>query len=246
MAGKGPATSALGHRSDRAWQKAAAAREEYSKTVDEVEDRFNLLLDLRDHAIKKMEEQLGRLRTLVTGTDQRLNFKVLVVEESPALRTALVAALQRKFYASGAADLRSALECLQEEPDAILADVHLSRTLAASVRQEISRISGRPIPLMTICDPTNTAVLEHLRELGIYAAFPKPFRLKDIVARVETLCAETQGNDLPTPHLNPKIEIQVHPVHDRFIDDGLGDLEQTEPSFAVAAVHADETRKETT
>ena len=184
----------LESRAGMSWRKAEAARREYARTVDEIEDRFNLLLGLRDSVIERLEEKLTRLRTRIEVPDRRLNFKVLVVEESPDLRVAIVAALQRKFQAFGAVDSTTALECLIEKPDVILTDVRLPGTHVGAMIRQMWRGAGRRLPIMAIYDPEDKDLVESIRGLGLRAAFRKPFRLKEIVAGVEALCADARGS----------------------------------------------------
>lgn len=177
-------------RAEAARRKAEEANQSYTDTLEEIKEHFGVLLELRDRRIGELERKLARLTArskAEPGSEGQHYFKVLVVENSPALRTTLVAALQRKFHAFGAAHGRPALKCLAEKPDLLLIGLYLPHADCAALTRQIQR-AAQELPIMVMCGLKTKELLESLQGLGVPAIFQKPFLPAEVVAGVEDFC----------------------------------------------------------
>ena len=114
--------------------------------------------------------------------------RILVVDDDPALRDMLVAALEREGWTVEAArDARAAEVALESfEPDLAILDVRLGPgadgfTLAKRVRQR----SDLPFIFLTAQDSVESRLAGF--ETGADDYLPKPFVLAELVARVRAL-----------------------------------------------------------
>jgi len=116
------------------------------------------------------------------------NARILVVDDDPALRDLLVAALEREGWrAEAVADAGEAEEALDRfVPDLAILDVHLGGgadgfTLAKRVRQRSD------LPFIFLTDENSVEARLAGFETGADDYMPKPFVLAELVARVRAL-----------------------------------------------------------
>lgn len=165
-------------RAQRAWRKADEADLRYVETLEEIKSHFGILLELRERKIAELEERLAQ------STDERANFNVLVAEHSVVLRTALVAILQRKFQAFGAADGYAALEAMVARPDLILTGLDLPYVNGVELVRHV-RCLAEDLPVLVMYRADEAALLGRIADLGVRSCFRKPFRLAAVVEAVE-------------------------------------------------------------
>ncbi len=174
-------------RGRKAKRKAADAERQRAQTLGEIKQHYGILLELRDRKIGQLEQMLAHVppqsETELSPTE-RMDFKVLVVESSSVLRTAMIAALQRRFQAFAASDCKEAMHLLGEKPDLILAELSSSDERAEQI-SELARLVAGKVPLAVIYEPEAGHMLNYLQELGILEGIEKPFELGEIVQMVE-------------------------------------------------------------
>jgi len=109
---------------------------------------------------------------------------ILVVDDEPSYRDALSVALQREGFAvDTAADGVEALERFEaSRPALVLLDVMLPRMSGVDVCREIRTTSRTPIIMVTAKNAEIDAVVG--REVGADDYVTKPFRLRELIARV--------------------------------------------------------------
>ncbi len=109
---------------------------------------------------------------------------ILVVDDEPAYRDALRAALQREgFGVDLAADGPDALRRVKASaPDLVLLDLMLPGMSGIDVCREIRKMSAVPIIMVTARDSELETVVG--LEVGADDYVTKPFRLRELVARV--------------------------------------------------------------
>ena len=121
---------------------------------------------------------------------------ILVVDDEPTLREALVEALEADgFRVVAAADGRQALETFRaEQPDLVLLDLMLPELSGIEVCRIIRAESGVPIVMLTAKSDTVDVVLG--LESGADDYIVKPFKPKELVARIR---ARMRRYDEPAP-----------------------------------------------
>ncbi len=112
--------------------------------------------------------------------------RVLVVDDDPALAEMLQIVLRHEGYepfwsASGSKAMSAFHSC---EPDLVLLDVMLPGRSGIDVCRDIRAISGVPIIMLTAKSDTTDVV--HGLEAGADDYVSKPFRAKELLARVRT------------------------------------------------------------
>ncbi|MFL5642605.1 MAG: response regulator [Chloroflexota bacterium] len=112
---------------------------------------------------------------------------ILVVDDEPTLREALVEALESDgFRAVAAADGREALTLFRSErPDLVLLDLMLPELSGIEVCRIIRAESGVPIVMLTAKDSELDKVVG--LELGADDYVTKPFSLRELTARIRAL-----------------------------------------------------------
>ena len=114
--------------------------------------------------------------------------KILIVEDHPALRTALEIALQKRGYqTASAADGETALQLASEQrPDLLLLDIMLPRRSGFEVCQQLRR---RKVALPILVLTAKTADQDELLsfQLGADDFVRKPFKIETLLARIEAL-----------------------------------------------------------
>ena len=119
---------------------------------------------------------------------------ILVVDDEPSYRDALSVALQREGFAvDTAADGVEALERVAaSRPALILLDVMLPRISGVDVCREIRKTSRVPIIMVTARNAEIDAVVG--LEVGADDYVTKPFRLRELIARVRAALRRLPGD----------------------------------------------------
>jgi two-component system, OmpR family, response regulator RegX3 len=134
---------------------------------------------------------------------------VLVVDDEPSYRDALASALRREgFGVDVAADGIEAIERFAvNPPDLVLLDVMLPRMSGVDVCRELRQHSSVPIIMVTARDSELDTVVG--LEVGADDYVNKPFRVRELVARIRSALrrsqlpgqAEPVGTELVAPVL---------------------------------------------
>lgn len=121
---------------------------------------------------------------------------ILVVDDEPSYRDALSVALQREGFAvDTAADGIEALERFEaSRPALVLLDVMLPRMSGVDVCREIRATSRTPIIMVTAKNAEIDAVVG--LEVGADDYVTKPFRLRELIARVRAALRRVPVEDL--------------------------------------------------
>jgi two-component system response regulator RegX3 len=143
---------------------------------------------------------------MVTG-DERI--RVLVVEDEDSYRQALSSGLGREgFDVEVAADGFEALRLFAERtPDIVLLDILLPGMRGIEVCRRMREVSAVPIVMVSAVDAELDVVLGF--ELGASGYVTKPFRLRELVARMHAILRraartpEMAGPGEPAPGLVP-------------------------------------------
>ena len=121
---------------------------------------------------------------------------ILVVDDEPSYRDALSVALQREGFAvDTAADGVEALERFEaSRPALVLLDVMLPRMSGVDVCREIRSTSRTPIIMVSAKNAEIDAVVG--LEVGADDYVTKPFRLRELIARVRAALRRVPVEDL--------------------------------------------------
>jgi two-component system response regulator RegX3 len=163
------------------------------------------------------------------------NIRVLVVEDEESYRQALVSGLSREGFvvdvaADGPEGLRRFIERL---PDIVLLDLLLPGMHGTEVCRRMREISPVPIVMVSAVGAELDVVLG--LELGAAGYVTKPFRLRELVARMQAILRRVSPPELPALELEP----------DR--TEGEGDyLDDAPADIAFGAVSVDFVRREVT
>ena len=130
------------------------------------------------------------------------SIKVLVVEDEESYRQALSSGLGHEGFdvivaSDGPAGLRL---FVQHHPDIVLLDMLLPGMHGIDVCRKLRAISDVPILMVSAVDSELDVVLG--LELGASGYVTKPFRLRELVARMHAILRRVHPRDL-TPHLDP-------------------------------------------
>src|SRR3954470_5863475 len=146
---------------------------------------------------------------------------ILVGDDEPSLREALVEALESDgFRAVAAADGREALAMFRaERPDLVLLDLMLPELSGIEVCRIIRAESGVPIVMLTAKDSELDKVVG--LELGADDYVTKPFSLRELSARIRALFRRSEQ---ATPPGGPAVvdlgKVQVDLAGHRLLRDG--------------------------
>lgn len=123
--------------------------------------------------------------------------RVLVVEDEPSFVEALSAGLRREGFALDIArDGREALDRFRAcEPDLVLLDVMLPRLSGLDVCREIRTISNVPILMVSARGEEIDTVVG--LEVGADDYVPKPYRFRELVARMRAALRRAQLQAAP-------------------------------------------------
>lgn len=173
---------------------------------------------------------------------ERDSIKVLVVEDEESYRQALSSGLGREgFEVVVATDGPEGLRLFaQHHPDIVLLDILLPGMHGIDVCRKLRAISDVPILMVSAVDTELDVVLG--LELGASGYVTKPFRLRELVARMHAILRRVHPLG-PTPLPDsvagslPSARTGVHVPGDS-VDDG--------PEEAFGAVTVDHVRREVT
>jgi two-component system response regulator RegX3 len=132
---------------------------------------------------------------------------ILVVDDEQSYRDALRVALEREgFRVEVAADGIEALERFESSrPSLVLLDLMLPRMSGVDVCRELRSRSQVPIIMVTARNAEIDAVVG--LEVGADDYVTKPFRLRELVARVRAALRRGRTDDTPTADRGEVIEI---------------------------------------
>ena len=142
--------------------------------------------------------------------------KILVVEDEIALSETLVYNLERQGYdVSAAMDGHEALEKARSiKPDLIVLDIMLPGLDGLEITRILRKESGIPILILTAQGDEIDRVLG--LELGADDYMPKPFSMRELLARVKALLRRIQLDSEGTQTIaNKKIEFGNLAIDDR-------------------------------
>jgi two-component system response regulator RegX3 len=124
---------------------------------------------------------------------------VLVVEDEPSFAEALTVGLRREgFRVTVAGDGVAALERFGEiEPDIVLLDVMLPRLSGVDVCREIRGRS--PVPIIMVTAKTSEIDAVVGLEVGADDYVTKPYRLRELVARIRAVMRRTENRNETAP-----------------------------------------------
>ncbi len=113
--------------------------------------------------------------------------KILIVEDSPALRQSLARLLQAELYdvvqaIDGVDGLQKASLC---QPDLIIMDVNMPRMDGLSALQRLREFSAVPVLLLSVRNSQNDRVIG--LDIGADDYLAKPFGVEELLARVRAL-----------------------------------------------------------
>ncbi len=133
-------------------------------------------------------------------------YKVLVVEDEASFADALVVGLEReRFRVAVATDGPSALERFDHlSPDIVLLDVMLPGMSGLDVCRELRNRSTVPIVMVTARSSEVDAVVG--LELGADDYIAKPYRLRELVARIRALLRRSEFRER-NPEVTRRIEV---------------------------------------
>ena len=123
---------------------------------------------------------------------------VLVVDDEPAFREGLRQALKQEgFVVHLAADGEEALEVWRAyHPDLVLLDVMLPRMSGIDVCREIRSVDETPVIMVSARNEEIDAVVA--LEVGADDYVAKPYRVRELVARMRTVLRRSTASAAPT------------------------------------------------
>lgn len=145
-------------------------------------------------------ESTGRERT-----------KVLVIEDEESYREALTSGLGVEgFEVVLAADGPEGLRLLDEQdPDVVLLDMLLPGMHGIDVCRRIRAVSSVPVLMVSAVDTELDVVLG--LELGASGYVTKPFRLRELVARIHAILRRVPGRSMAVPRRSAPVDIAPFP-----------------------------------
>jgi two-component system, OmpR family, response regulator RegX3 len=143
-------------------------------------------------------------------TDAEGVARILVVEDEESYREALQAGLRKEGFAVElAADgLEGLRRFAANPPDLVLLDVLLPGLSGTEVYRRMRALAPVPVIMVTALDAEMDIVLG--LELGAADYVTKPYRLRELVARIQAVLRRVQPPPIPTP-ARPAVET-VPPV----------------------------------
>jgi two-component system, OmpR family, response regulator RegX3 len=134
------------------------------------------------------------------------NIRVLVVEDEESYRQALASGLSREgFVVDVAADGPEGLRrFIDQPPDIVLLDLLLPGMHGTEVCRRMREINAVPIVMVSAVGAELDVVLG--LELGAAGYVTKPFRLRELVARMQAILRRVSPPELPALELEPDRE----------------------------------------
>jgi len=166
--------------------------------------------------------------------------RVLVVEDEESYRQALSSGLGREgFVVEVAADGVEGLRLFTDNPpDIVLLDMLLPGMHGIEVCRRMRRVAPVPIVMVTAVDSEFDVVLG--LELGAAGYVTKPFRLRELVARMQAILRRVSPPEVPPFAVDAE---GAEPVWDPSDDP---DDEEERPDVAFGSVVVDFVRREVT
>jgi two-component system response regulator RegX3 len=132
---------------------------------------------------------------------------VLVVDDEPAFREGLRQALKQEgFVVHLAADGEEALEVWRAyHPDIVLLDVMLPRMSGIDVCRAIRAVDDTPVIMVSARNEEIDAVVA--LEVGADDYVAKPYRVRELVARMRTVLRRTGGGSGRDPEQSPVLRV---------------------------------------
>ena len=134
-------------------------------------------------------------------------FSILVVDDEPAFREGLRQALKQEgFVVHLAADGEEALEVWRAyHPDIVLLDVMLPRMSGIDVCREIRSVDDTPVIMVSARNEEIDAVVA--LEVGADDYVAKPYRVRELVARMRTVLRRSGVRSAPGGPDGPVLEV---------------------------------------
>ncbi|HEY0520022.1 MAG TPA: response regulator transcription factor [Ilumatobacteraceae bacterium] len=128
---------------------------------------------------------------------------VLVVEDEPSFVDALTIGLTREgFRVVSVTDGFEAVQCFEEvQPDIVLLDVMLPRLSGIDVCRHLRKRSQVPIIMVTAKGAEIDTVVG--LEVGADDYITKPYRMREVVARMRAVLRRAPGDSSPAAELAP-------------------------------------------
>ncbi len=128
---------------------------------------------------------------------------VLVVEDEPSFVEALTIGLSREgFHVVSVGDGFEALQCFDEvQPDIVLLDVMLPRLSGIDVCRQLRKKSHVPIIMVTAKGAEIDTVVG--LEVGADDYITKPYRMREVVARMRAVLRRSPGDPAIASELSP-------------------------------------------
>ncbi|HEV3281339.1 MAG TPA: response regulator transcription factor [Acidimicrobiales bacterium] len=148
------------------------------------------------------------------------NIRVLVVEDEESYRQALASGLSREgFVVDVAADGPEGLRrFIDQPPDIVLLDLLLPGLHGTEVCRRMRDISPVPIVMVSAVGAELDVVLG--LELGAAGYVTKPFRLRELVARMEAILRRVSPPELPALEREPNgVEVEGE-----YLDEAMADV----------------------
>ena len=151
----------------------------------------------------------------VGSEDRRDHPRVLVIEDEESYRQALVVGLQREgFVVDVAGDGYEGIQAFRtERPDIVLLDVLLPGMHGTEVCRRLRQIAPVPVVMVSAIDSELDVVLG--LELGAAGYVTKPYRLRELVARINAILRRsTNVSATVVPFAPPGAEVPAapHPI----------------------------------
>lgn len=144
------------------------------------------------HAEEETEATEERIEPFI----EKSNKRILIVDDEPGPLNALTFALQREGYrVHSTTSVRRALEMLQEaKPDLIISDIRMPELDGYAFFQHIQEdesTKNTPFIFISGKKKESTDMIQGLKT-GVDDYFTKPFKIKEILARVEVLLGRVE------------------------------------------------------
>ena len=141
------------------------------------------------------DELLSRIKALLVTAEPGARERILVVDDSPAIRHLVADALVRQGFAvSTAEDGCAALDAIDagpRRPDLVITDYDMPRMSGFELVHALRRDAAlREIPVMMLTARDTRRDQAQMRSVGLTAYLVKPFSVDKCVAMVERILAE--------------------------------------------------------
>jgi DNA-binding response OmpR family regulator len=123
---------------------------------------------------------------------------ILVVDDDPGIRTALVRALRERGHAVASADrgMTGLQEAVDHRPDIVLLDLGLPDIDGLQVLAMLRAVSDVPVVVITARDDGQEVV--RALDAGADDHVPKPFGVDQVEARIRAVLRRSRAVDAPT------------------------------------------------